>query len=253
MTTPEWARALPRRLATVDEVLAHSIWRAERIKPIIPGKFDFIPQHRPLASARRDISRTDAAWRDVAQYVLPHAESVALLVETGVQPVVSFTTAVDPDAPPLLAWDTTEQRNPLDWFIPGRHVPLGEFSISGPALPLRGIVADPERLFASTGLRVEAVFGVLDDALPVERMRAWIRSSMGLALHPDFIRPEIAAQFPEGVRDQLTFGEGVLADTPNDEPPAHALHIVRADASVTNVLRVRRRDGRVTEYAIVAW
>lgn len=55
-------------------------------------------------------------WDKFKRTVIPTAHKIELLVPSHGR-FVALTTAVDPDAPPILKWDCEEERNPVAWYV----------------------------------------------------------------------------------------------------------------------------------------
>ena len=56
-------------------------------------------------------------WEKFAANVLPTADRIQFLVPAQSQGYGVFTIAANPDAPPILQWDSLERRNTLAWYL----------------------------------------------------------------------------------------------------------------------------------------
>lgn len=113
------ASSLKRRFARADEIEA--IWTpAPSPAPVGSGVFghikpkDAAPTLVPMRLPQRPIT-----WAKFRDEVLPKAHALRYYTGSGGQPFAALTTAVDPDAPPILQWDHADRRNPVAWFF--RH------------------------------------------------------------------------------------------------------------------------------------
>ena len=74
-------------------------------------------QTKRKGPAQVEVPPLTMTWEKFARTVLPTAASIEFLVPAGRQSFLAFVTAKNPDAPPILQWDTAEQRNPVSWYL----------------------------------------------------------------------------------------------------------------------------------------
>jgi hypothetical protein len=55
-------------------------------------------------------------WEKFMRTVMPMASKIELAVPNSADRFMALTTAVNPEAPPLLQWDTAEDRNTFSWY-----------------------------------------------------------------------------------------------------------------------------------------
>lgn len=114
------APSLQRRFAMVEDLA--TVWTprtsAAEINATKLGVFGHIeakkepPQHRPMGG----IAANTMTWVKFRDTVLPEAIEIRVSVPmTG--NFIGMTTAVDPDAPPILQWDHPDQRYPVGWYV----------------------------------------------------------------------------------------------------------------------------------------
>jgi hypothetical protein len=113
------APSLNRRFARVDEVEA--LW-VPRTVSMPKRKGDGVFSHLRTKEEAPVEDRTDlpimmATWEKFSRTVLPDALEVSLLIPWGNNSFGALTTAVDPEAPPILQWDLEERRNPFAWYL----------------------------------------------------------------------------------------------------------------------------------------
>lgn len=68
-------------------------------------------------STRMNIGQQTMSWNKFQSTVLASAERIEVQVMPLNNPIAGFLTAVHMDAPPILAWDYPEDRNPASWYI----------------------------------------------------------------------------------------------------------------------------------------
>jgi len=121
--------ALERRFASVDEVEA--IWRPAQASPMkTEGLFGNIaPKGKPVA-APRELAAGRMTVSKFLVTVLPTAARVEVMVPSAGD-FVAITTAVNPDAPPLLRWDKDEARNPFAYYRYVRGSSASSFGLVG--------------------------------------------------------------------------------------------------------------------------
>lgn len=112
------AGALERRYARIDEI--EKLWEPKATTPEARpsgGVFAHLkPKGAAPAIAQPDPPAIPITWEKFAREVLPKAERIEYRVPS-VGPFVALLTAVNPDAPPILQWDSEERRNPVSWYV----------------------------------------------------------------------------------------------------------------------------------------
>lgn len=118
------ASALKRRHATAEELV--KIWTprptqvtAENVGSLF-GHMLSKPEVAPIRElvTVNDVGSADRiTWDQFQKTVLDSAVKMEVLAHGQRQGFIGFTTAVDPEAKPLMRWDTEEKRNPVGWFL----------------------------------------------------------------------------------------------------------------------------------------
>ncbi len=181
------ARSLERRYAKLDEVV--TLWRPSLVKETpATGKGVFDHLKTPPKTMLEVEAGSKLTWAKFSREVLPTAREIEIFLPyTG--PYSGLVTAAHADAPPILQWDTEEQRNPVSWYF---YVPQSYASGWG--------------LTASTWGKVNAVFfaphmwhsdrytnqakGV---HFAVEGCKDQNGAGLGLALFPETLKNEMHA------------------------------------------------------------
>jgi hypothetical protein len=116
------APALARRYARLDEI--QTVWRSAppRPEPAAQGGGVFghlLPKaHKTQSAPPIDtLAPIRMTWEKFARTVLPTARAIRFFVPAAPDNYCAILTATDPDARPILQWDTGEQRNPFSWYL----------------------------------------------------------------------------------------------------------------------------------------
>ncbi len=111
--------ALRRRYARLDDI--QKLWTpaAPKNTEAAQGVFSHIKLKDAAAIAHKALSAPvqDITWDKFRRTVLPHAQKIEFVVPTGRINYCGLVTAADPDAKPILQWDTEESRNPVSWYV----------------------------------------------------------------------------------------------------------------------------------------
>lgn len=113
----EAAGSLARRFARVEEV--ERVWRSVVTGPAEAPKGGVFSHLLPAAQAPTQIAQPPVTmtWVKFHASVLPNAERIEALVPHGRAGFAALVTAANPDAPPILQWDSAERRNPVSWYV----------------------------------------------------------------------------------------------------------------------------------------
>lgn len=185
------AGALARRYARLGDVLAHAIWTPKRSEDA-PGRteggvFDHL---RTKATKATQIEQPPQVitWEKFRRTVLPSAETIEHYVRREPSAFFAFATACDPDAPPILQWDSPEARNPVSWYVlvggsMGRAWGLDETSWR----EVTAVTMQPSSWHHENAHQGDGIYFLLRDARPEPHM---VRVSGNLALFPETLKSE---------------------------------------------------------------
>lgn len=110
------SNSLKRRFARLDEVEA--IWEPKVQAPKnAGGVFGHLVPKGQQAGSPLVIPPTTITWEKFQRTVMPEAEEIEFYVPRGVEAYTALVTAVDPEAPPILQWDSATARNPVSWYV----------------------------------------------------------------------------------------------------------------------------------------
>lgn len=110
------AGSLRRRFARLDEVRA--LWKPapETGSPVAAGVFGHLKPKSLQAIPDMKVPPQTMTWDKFQRTVLPTAERIEFKAPSRGS-YTSLVTAVFPDAPPILQWDSEEKRNPVSWYF----------------------------------------------------------------------------------------------------------------------------------------
>lgn len=118
------AASLNRRYARLDEVRATWWPQAARASHgADSGSQKGVFGHLATAAPRDppphpvQLPRQTLTWVKFEATVLPGIDRLDVLVPRTQGPFVALTTAADPEAPPIIAWDHADERNPVAWYV----------------------------------------------------------------------------------------------------------------------------------------
>lgn len=178
------AGALERRFAKLEEVV--SIWKPSVIPVKLErregGIFDHLLPKREVKGV--ELPCTTMTWVRFWAEVLPTAKSIDFQVIVH-GAYYGLVTAVNPDAPPILQWDTVP-RNPVSWYFWVNGSPATQWSLKAHDwVKVNAICRNPPQwhhpeMFTHQG---EAVLLVLEGAKPSAEMK-------GGSFFPETLRSE---------------------------------------------------------------
>lgn len=114
-------RSLERRFVRLDEVQA--LWKpkATEKKSASGGLFGHL-NTKGTKTGRSSVGDMKTppvkmTWDKFQRSVMPTAELIEVYLGHSRYSMSALVTAVHDDAPPILQWDTDEQRNPVSWYV----------------------------------------------------------------------------------------------------------------------------------------
>lgn len=239
------ASALKRRFARLEEI--ETLWRPPTPEPEAPGLAAGVFSHLVAKSelppkSPLDIPAQDVTWEKFFRTVLPTARKIEAFVGTGLQNFCALTMQSDPEAKPILQWDSEARRNPFSWYVyvDGSYASQWNLPAANVWVPVTAIAPQPS--LWDTGAKSEhhgkSVLFVLDGCRDTK--------PAGLALFPVLLQASLHA-----VRATIEAhsNDGVLEGAAE----ATACGLRAADGSHSPVMvRVTGPYG-VTSYRIGDW
>ncbi len=181
------APALQRRYARFEELpAAEFFWRQppEQGQEVSDGVFAGVLTRGISRDLGLSIPEQRITWRTFLETVLPGALKVEALM-LSVMNFYGMLTATDPEAPPIIAWDREEQRNPFSWFVIYRGSAPSRWGLrEGTWVNVPGIIKSPALWNGATNPTYQdrAAF-VLEGARGIP--------TVSLCLFPEMLRTEL--------------------------------------------------------------
>lgn len=185
------APALRRRMARIEEIPL--LWAPADVPQRVEGGGIFA--HLKPKEAKSDGSAVLSQLPAVTMTLEKFAREVLLAgwaekmeIHLGTKyayPIAFLTTAVDPEAPPLLQWDRPEARNPFAWYCWTFGTPLPQIGLAGGWLPVAGITRLPSTWNGSKAIHQgDGLVLLLEGARETKR-------GAGAAIFPETLRSEL--------------------------------------------------------------
>ena len=177
------ARSLERRFAQLYEL--QTIWTPAPAKAPVQtgGVFGHL---KPKDSTQIDdmkIPPITMTWDKFLRTVLPTAEQIKFFVPMGRANYTAYTTAVHADAPPILQWDTEEQRNPVSTYLWHGGTMPSQWGLSAGYVNVTGVSYRPNMWFEGNyPNQSQGVAFILEGAHESR--------NGGLALFPEILKAE---------------------------------------------------------------
>lgn len=113
--------SLKRRFARIEEVklewsqaIDSAIGTASGVFAGIKTKDD---EQKEIRDRKLQPDATTMTWEKFRRTVLPHAMKIELYVSGYKSNFAALVAPVDYYAPPIIVWDTEENRNPINWYM----------------------------------------------------------------------------------------------------------------------------------------
>ncbi len=198
------AGALARRFARIEDV--ETLWQ-----PPVPGAAKTpregvfghvkVREERPVTpSTNIDLPVVTMTFEKFRRTVLPTATSIDLLVGSGAMDFGALVTAVNPEAPPILQWDSSAPellRNPVSWYLYVSGSAPRLWNLTPGWVPVTGVALQPSMWARGSDALIEdlryahqgrgAIF-LLRGARDAQRANAG--SERGGGFFPDMLRSE---------------------------------------------------------------
>jgi hypothetical protein len=111
------AGALARRFAKLEDLQA--LWVPHPATPKVERKgiFGHLQTATTKSQQQIDVPPIVMTWEKFARTILPTAKTIEYFVPASQQAYMALVTAQNPEAPPIIQWDTPEYRNPVTWYF----------------------------------------------------------------------------------------------------------------------------------------
>lgn len=248
-------RSLARRFATLDDIT--TVWvsaeRKLRLKQAASvsdtsdsGVFSHLqPKLKHSGSSHQtplNAYRRPLTWTRFQRLVLPNAERIEVLAPA-VGPYSALVTAVDPDAPPILQWDTPEHRNPVSWYQWVGGASARNYNVRHDTfVPVEAITLQPSMWHGDNAHHGQGIFLVLSGASET-------RTDQGLALFPEILKSKF-----HGIRSVIErfSATGCLAGLDSPHVAGLLLKTRLSTFACTPTIRVWSLN-QPTDYCIDRW
>ena len=159
------AGALARRFARLEDL--QKVWTPPAPRRPVPGKESGVFAHLKTEPVKPTVKMpaVTMTWVKFGREILPTADKLEVFVPSGHISLVSLVTAANPEAPPILQWDSAERRNPVSWFFHlGGGVAWDWGLQSERYYPVPAIVHQPSMWHGGFGHHGKAVYVLVEGA-----------------------------------------------------------------------------------------
>ncbi|GAQ30261.1 hypothetical protein SAMD00023378_3944 [Ralstonia sp. NT80] len=180
--------ALRRRYARLEDI--QKLWSPPAAQKTAqpPGVFSHVTLKEAAGIVHKGLSAPvqDITWEKFRRTVLPGARKIEFVVPTGRINFCGLVTASDPDAKPILQWDTEESRNPVSWYVYNGGSSAADWGLrAGELAPVTAITLQPSMWAAEDKFQHQgkSVIFVLEAARD--------RRDATLCLFPEILKAEL--------------------------------------------------------------
>lgn len=182
------ANSLKRRYARLDEI--QTIWKpmpAKKAGGVSAGVFARVAtkeQQRETPNAMSGPTVT-ITWEKFRRTVLGSARKIEFYVPGKEECYTAILTAEDQEAPPIILWDTEENRNPFSWYVYSGGSAPSRWNLTTGYAEVTGVTLQPNLWQPGYEYRGASVIFILKGAKDRDRR------STGLALFPEVLKSEL--------------------------------------------------------------
>jgi hypothetical protein len=236
------AGSLARRFAKLADIEA--LWRPHSAAGERGGVFAQVkPKRKVRATTRIDAPAVVMTWEKFARTVLPDAAEIHYQVPKTPKSYAGLVTALHPEAPPIIQWDSENQRNPVTWYMYVNGSPPEHWNLRADSHhPVTAITLSPA-MWGGTerhGHHGKMVLFVLDGARDLQYKK-------GAGFFPEFLKPEyreIRATIEAYAKAAVVEGQ--------DEAEACGIALHQGQAW-GYCFRVTGKDGITVDYQLDRW
>lgn len=179
------ANSLKRRYARLDELQKVWVPKVEEPKAARGGVFASV-KTKESQNVAKPIFGTGATmtWDKFQRTVLPTAKKIEVKTSYGRDSFAALVTAVDPEAPPIIQWDTEENRNPFSWYLYSGGSYASNWNVrSGDYVEVTAVVLQPNLWQPGYEHQGKGVLFILKDCKDKQNKTS--------ALFPEILRGEL--------------------------------------------------------------
>ncbi len=174
------ANSLRRRFARIEDVVA--LWVPKRIAKPTNGVFGHLTTKDKPATNTMELPSQTVTWAKFERDVLPKAESIQFYIN-GQDHFTALLTAADMDAPPILQWDNTEQRNPVSWYLYNNGSSPDRWGLPRGWVDVTAVTLQPCMWYGNYSHQSKGVVFLLKGAVD--------KQSSGNGLFPEILKSEL--------------------------------------------------------------
>lgn len=174
------ANALKRRFARLEEI--QTLWRAPSLGGREGGVFAGVPTRTAKTENDALTPRANMTWVKFRDTVLPRASKIEFLVKPGRDNFCAIVTAEDPEAVPILQWDSPERRNPFSIYVYRGGSTPDTWGLTPGYCKVTAVTLQPSLWQPGFEFKGKSVIFVLEGCRD--------RRNSGLALFPEILKSE---------------------------------------------------------------
>lgn len=179
-------KSLERRFARLDEI--KTIWKPKhKEEQDNKGVFSHLKPKDKTFISKMDIPPKTMTWKKFLETVLPFAEEIEYEVTYENKNYSAILTALNEDAPPILQWDTEEQRNPFSQYVYHNGSSYSNWNLSTSYTKVTGVCYQPSMWNDDFKHHGKSVFFILEGAKDNRKKHG----NAGNALFPENLKSEL--------------------------------------------------------------
>jgi len=172
-------RSLERRPIQVQDVPQNAyLWKTNG-KAVFGSLFGHL---KPKTHTEPTTQRT-MTWAKFKKTVLPQAVELWWVVQS--MATATLTTALHPDAPPILRWDREDHRNPVAWWLPGTPWDWTRMQTHLRLIPVRAVLSGVPTWSGDMTTLPHDLVWLMHGPTPNHNYREYT------GLFPEVLRPEL--------------------------------------------------------------
>jgi hypothetical protein len=180
--------SLERRFARIDEL--ELAWKPKEFRnPAVStgGVFSHLQPKQAVQQpkANMNVPTVTMTWDKFQRTVLPNAEQIEMYVGAKQDNYCALVTAVHEDAPPIIQWDSEEQRNPFSWYLYNGGSYPSSWNLATGYVKVTGITYKPSMWYNENAHQGKGIIMILDGAKDTRY------TSAGNALFPEILKSDL--------------------------------------------------------------
>lgn len=177
-------KSLVRRFARIEEL--QLIWKpVEETKTDGEGVFSHLKPKDKKDFPQMEVHAITITWKKFSENVLPTTRSIEFLVDAGAENYTAIVTAQYDDAPPIVQWDSEEQRNPFSHYVYHNGSAPNSWNLKSGWVKVTGICYQPSMWYKENEHQGKSVNLILEGAKDLRYEHS------GSALFPEILKSEL--------------------------------------------------------------